>query len=152
MEREFLEDYKVGEKFISQARTVTETDIVSFAALTGDWSPLHTNMEYAKNTIFKERIAHGMLILAIGTALGLQLGQYVMVPKSFIAFYGMDNVRFINPVRIGDTIHCEAEVSEMGKKGKDRGILGYSVHIKNQRGEDVAVLSINFLCGRGKLQ
>ena len=62
----YLDDYKVGDRMVSPARTITESDIVNFAALTGDWHPLHTDVEYAARTPFKGRIAHGMLVLSIG--------------------------------------------------------------------------------------
>jgi 3-hydroxybutyryl-CoA dehydratase len=73
----------------SPGRTITETDIVMFAAFTGDWHPLHTNVEFAKKTIFGERIAHGMLTLCVGSALMFRLGMYAALPKSLIAFYGL---------------------------------------------------------------
>ena len=147
-DKEYYEDYKIGEKFISPGRTITEADIVNFAAHTGDWHPLHTDAEYAKNTVFKERIAHGLLILAIGNALGLRLGQHVMVPKSFIAFYGIDGLRFTNPVKIGDTIRLEWEVEDMTPKDNNRGILTYGYQVKNQRDEVVAVYTTKYLVGR----
>ena len=147
MEKLYFEDYEIGEKFISPGRTITETDIVIFAALTGDWHQLHTNAEYAKTTMFKERIAHGMLSLVVGTALFGRLGEYVLLPKSFIAFYGMDKVRLTNPVRIGDTIHCEATVTEKRDK-ETAGIIGYTVEIKNHSEEIVTSLILKIFCGK----
>jgi acyl dehydratase len=135
-EYEYLDDYAVGERFISPARTITEADIVNFAGITGDWHPLHTDVEYAAQTPYRERIAHGMLILSIGLALPLRLGGHSNFrPESFIAFYGMDNVRFMAPTKIGDTIHCEVEVTEIIVKGKSGGVLTTQNQIKNQRGE-----------------
>jgi acyl dehydratase len=147
MEKLHFEDYEIGEKFISSGRTITETDIVIYAALTGDWHQLHTNVEYAKTTVFKERIAHGMLTLVIGTALLGRLGEYVLLPKSFIAFYGMDKVRLTGPVKIGDTIHCEATVNEKRDK-ETAGIIGYTIEIKNQNEEIVASLVLKLFCGK----
>ena len=148
MEKLYYDDYTEGEVFISPGRTITETDIVMFAALTGDWHPLHTNDEYAKKTPFKERIAHGMLGLVIGSALMVRAGQYVILPKSFIAFYGMENVRFTAPIKIGDTIHCEAKIKSLTPKGKDRGIIEEEQVIKNHRGEDLIVFTTKILAGR----
>ncbi|MEA3221811.1 MAG: MaoC/PaaZ C-terminal domain-containing protein [Thermodesulfobacteriota bacterium] len=148
MEKVYLEDYSVGEKIISPARTITETDIVMFAALTGDWHPLHTNVEYAKEGPFGERIAHGMLTLCIGSALIFRLGMYVALPKSFIAFYGMDSVRFVGVVKIGDTIHCEVEVVALDIKDEKRGVIVSKNSIKNQRGEDAVVYTTRALVGR----
>lgn len=148
MEKEYFEDYRPGEKMVSPARTMTEADIVGFAGLTGDWHPLHTDVEYAKKTPFKERIAHGMLTLCIGSALPFRLGPYVAIPKSFIAFYGMDLVRFVGPCRIGDTIRCETEVIGLEEKDAARGVIVCRNSIKNQRGEDVVVYTTRALVGR----
>ena len=150
MEKESFEDYKIGEKFISPGRTITETDIVMFAAFTGDWHPLHTNVEYAEKTAFGQRIAHGMLTLCVGSALIFRLGAYVALPKSFIAFYGMDKVRFTGAVKIGDTIRCETEVVELQEKDDKRGVIVSQNNIKNQRGEDVVVYTTRALVGRSQ--
>jgi 3-hydroxybutyryl-CoA dehydratase len=147
-DRVFMEDYKVGERFVSPARTITETDITMFAAMTGDWHPLHTDAEFAKNYFFGERIAHGMLILSVGMALIFRLGPNVALPKSFIAFYGMDSVRFVGAVKIGDTIHCEAEVVGLNEKDERRGVIVAKNFIKNQRNEDVVIYLSRALVGR----
>lgn len=145
----YLDDYTVGEKILSPARTITEADIVNFAGFTGDWHPLHTDVVYAATTPFKERICHGMLTLNIGMALPFRLGSYSSyLPKSFIAFYGMDKVRFIAPTRIGDTIHCEVEVVEITNKDRERGVLTTQQYIKNQSGELLVTYIIKVLCGK----
>ncbi|MCX7817165.1 MAG: MaoC/PaaZ C-terminal domain-containing protein [Syntrophales bacterium] len=148
MEKEFFEDYKVGEVLVSPGRTITETDIVLFSAFTGDWHELHTNVEYAAKTPFGERIAHGMLGLTVGMALLFRLGPYVAVPKSFIAFYGMDTVRFTAPIKIGDTIHCEMTISALTEKDSKRGIIEAQNAIKNQKGETVIFFNTKILVGR----
>ena len=148
MEKVYMEDYQVGEKLITPGRTITEADLVMFSAFTGDWHPLHTNVEYASKTPFGERIAHGMLVLVVGSALAFRLGQYVFTPKSFIAFYGMDSIRFTGPVKIGDTIHLEVEIAELKGKDDKRGIVTSRNTIKNQRGEDCCVFVAKVLCGR----
>jgi len=148
LEKLYFDDYTIGEKFVSPARTITEADIVTFASLTGDWHPLHTDAEYAKSTPFGERIAHGMLTLAIGAALMFRLGEHVHLPKSFIAFYGMDSVRFYNPVKIGDTIHCEVEITALDVKDETRGVIAAFYKIQNQRNEDVVVFTARALAGR----
>lgn len=145
----YLDDYKVGDRMVSPARTITESDIVNFAALTGDWHPLHTDVEYATRTPFKGRIAHGMLVLSIGLSLPFRLGQYSSyLPKSFIAFYGMEGVRFTAPTRIGDTIRCEVEVIEITDKGKDAGVLTVRNRIVNQKDETAATFVMKLFCGK----
>ncbi|MGD1152897.1 MAG: MaoC/PaaZ C-terminal domain-containing protein [Syntrophales bacterium] len=148
MEKNYFEDYTLGEVFVSPGRTITETDIVMFSAFTGDWHPLHTDVVYAAQTPFKERIAHGMLSLVVGMALLFRLGPYVILPKSFIAFYGMENIRFTAPVKIGDTIHCEMKIKSLTEKDAKRGIVEAENIIKNQRNKDVIVYTTKILVGR----
>jgi len=100
-EMKYFEDFNVGDRIVTRGRTITEADIVMFSALSGDWHPLHTDVEYAKQGPFKERIAHGFLVLSVASGL-LPLSEIAI-----IAFYGMDKVRFIAPVRLLDTIHVE---------------------------------------------
>jgi 3-hydroxybutyryl-CoA dehydratase len=151
MEKNYFEDYRVGEVFVSPGRTITETDVVLFSAFTGDWHEIHTNVEYAAGTPFKGRIAHGMLSLVTGMALLFRLGPYVVLPRSFIAFYGMDGVRFTAPVRIGDTIHCEMKVTALSEKDAKRGIIEAQSSIKNQKGETAIVFTTMIIAGRKPL-
>lgn len=145
----YLDDYAVGEKINSPARTITEADIVNFAGFTGDWHPLHTDVEYAATTPFGGRITHGMLTLSIGMALPFRMGPYSSyLPKSFIAFYGMDEVRFTAPTRIGDTIRTEVEVIGITDKGKGKGILTVRSLVINQRNEPVVSFILKLFCGK----
>ncbi|MCX5914589.1 MAG: MaoC/PaaZ C-terminal domain-containing protein, partial [Deltaproteobacteria bacterium] len=84
----------------------------------------------------------------IGSALQLRLGPYASLPKYFIAFYGIDKVRFTNPVRIGDTIHSETEVMAADAKDDTRGVITAQSTIKNQRDEPCCVYTAKFLCAR----
>ena len=138
-QKSYFEDFKLGEKAVSPGRTVTETDIVMFAALSGDWSELHTNAEYMKNSVFGQRIAHGLLTLSIATGLALRTGGRGTI--DMLAFLGMDKVKFTNsPVFIGDTIRVELEVIEArtSQSRPDAGILKFRNTVKNQRDEEVA--------------
>ena len=131
----YFEDIEVGMKIESAARTVTETDIVMFAALTGDWNPIHTDAEFAKNTIFGQRIAHGLLTLSIVAGLLVRLG---LTERTIVAFYGIDKLRFTNPVFIGDTIKAVLEVvGKEDKKGKPYGVVVYDIKGVKQTGEVV---------------
>ncbi len=131
-ERQYLEDYELGEVFTSPARTITETDVVLFASLTGDWHPLHTDATYARTTEFGERIAHGMLTMSIGMVLIIRLGQNLYLPKHFIAMTGIDSLRFTAPVKLGDTIHSVNRVADLQIKDAARGVLQYESEIQNQ--------------------
>ena len=130
---DYFEDFQIGDKLITRGRTVSEADIVNFAALSGDWYRLHTDQEYAKKGPFGERIAHGLLVLSIASGLNPPYDTAV------VAFYGMDKVRFTAPTKIGDTIHVESEVVDKQDKGELGGVVSWRQSVKNQKGEDVAV-------------
>lgn len=130
----YFEEFTVGDEVISPGRTVTEADIVAFAAFSGDYNQLHTDAEYAKDTIFGERIAHGLLGLSIASGLAARLG---FIEGTAEAFRGL-NWKFRGPIKIGDTIHIEAQVArkkEMQRLGG--GIVVFDVAVINQRGETV---------------
>ena len=132
-EMRYFEDFQIGDKIVTRGRTITEADIVMFAAFTGDWHPLHTDVEYAKKGPFKERIAHGFLILSVASGL-LPLSEIAI-----IAFYGIDKLRFVNPVKLLDTIHVEFETVEKQEKDQRGGVITFQQTVRNQRGEEVAV-------------
>jgi len=135
---ESIPGIKVGEKFVSPGRTITEADIVMFAALTGDWTELHTNAEYAKKTVFGQRIAHGLLTLSVASGLALRARKVSSL--EVMALLGLNNVRFTAPVFIGDTIWVESEVAEArrSKSKPGAGIVRFRNVVKNQRDEVVA--------------
>lgn len=147
-ERNYLEDYELGEVFVSPARTITEADVVLFASLTGDWHPLHTDATYARTTVFGERIAHGMLTMSIGMVLVLRLGQNVYLPRHFIALSGIDGLRFTAPVRLGDTIHSVNRVAALDGKDATRGVLQYESEILNQDSKTVVRWTSRMLVAR----
>ena len=130
------EDFKVGDKFRTQGVTVTETHVVNWTSLTGDWYPLHTDEEWAKkNTAFGGRIVHGPLTFAL--AVGL-VGLSGIFEDSLIAWLGMDKMRLPRPVRIGDTIHVEPEVIDKKETSKsERGVTTFKYIVKNQKDEVV---------------
>jgi len=143
----YYDDFHVGETIITRGRTVTEADIVNFASLTGDFHPMHIDIEFAKKNQFGERIAHGMLVLSLAS--GLWSPEYIM-QWAFIAFYGMDKVRFISPVKINDTLHVELECLSKEEKDNNRGVLNFKHSVINQRDEVVAVCAIKFLVAKGE--
>jgi 3-hydroxybutyryl-CoA dehydratase len=95
-----------GARLTGRARTITEADLVSFAALTGDWHPQHSDAEWAAESRFGERIAHGMLVLSYS------IGMLGFDPERVVALRGLDSVTFKRPVAIGETIRVEAEVED----------------------------------------
>jgi len=130
---------RVGEKFVSPGRTITEADIVMFAALTGDWTELHTNAEYVKKTIFGQRIAHGLLTLSVASGLALRARR--LSSLEVVALLGLDDVKFTAPVFIGDTIWVESEVVEVrpSKSRPGTGVVRLRSVVRNQRNEVVVM-------------
>jgi acyl dehydratase len=130
----YFEEFTVGERFVTRGRTITEADIVAFAALTGDYNPLHVDAEFGKTTQFGERIAHGMLGASYAVGLIAALG---LTEGTVIAIVNM-TWDFSNPIKIGDTIHVDQTVKSMRETKKtDRGIIIFEVTLINQRGEVV---------------
>jgi acyl dehydratase len=131
--RRWFEEIEVGEEYESPGRTVTETDIVLFAGLSGDYNVLHTDAEFMKSSIFGERIAHGLLGLAI------QAGLFTRATQAYatIAFAGL-RWKFKGPIKIGDTIRVRAKVTAKKETAKaDRGVVTVERQVLNQRDEVV---------------
>jgi len=139
---QYFEGFQIGDRTVTRGRTVTEADIVNFAGVSGDWYPLHTDAEYAGNTPFGERIAHGMLVLSIAT------GLMPLHDLAIVAFYGMEKVRLLAPTKLADTVHVEAEVVEKQDKGDIGGVVSLKQSVKNQKGEAVAVSIMRILIAR----
>jgi len=117
----YFEDFEVGQIFGTPARTITSTDIVNFACLSGDFNEVHTNHEYCKSTPFGEPIAHGPLVYAIMG--GLQYASGIN-EGTLLALLQVDKWRMLSPVKHGDTLHMESKVLEKNETSKpDRGIV-----------------------------
>ncbi|UCD56172.1 MAG: dehydratase [Candidatus Hydrogenedentota bacterium] len=144
MFNKYFDEIKIGDKVVSRGRTIAEADLVNFSMLSADWFSLHSDAEYARNSMFGERIAHGLLVLSVAS------GLVPLEPEYTIAFYGMDRVRFINPTRIGDTLHVEGEVIEKEERNEQSGVVTYRQIVKNQRGEDVVASIMKVLMARKK--
>ena len=131
----YFEDFHPGQVFLSQARTVTEADVVTFAGWSWDTNPVHTDAESARNGRFGERIAHGVLGLSVAMGLASRLGVF---ESCSIALLGIDDWRFRRPLSIGDTVRCRVEIldTRLTSTG-DAGILGRRFTLLNQREEVV---------------
>jgi 3-hydroxybutyryl-CoA dehydratase len=130
------DDYQVGDHFVTGSRTVTEADIVSFCGLSGDFSPLHTDANYAKTTQYGERIAHGSLLISIASGLEFLL----LTPARHAgALYGFDRIRFVKAVPVGETVHVEGEVVELREKGDKFGVVTFHEQLLNSKGQVCAV-------------
>ena len=129
-----LDQFVRGETILTCSRTITESDVMMFAALTGDFSELHTNEEFARRTPFGERIAHGALVFSISVGLTVQTG---VLDGTLIAFARVQSLRFVKPVRIGDSIAVTKTVTAVEEKGPAQGLLTFDTRVRNQRGEVV---------------
>lgn len=131
----FFEDFVIGKTYVSGRRTVTSTDIVNFACLSGDMNAPHIDHEFCKTQPYGEPIAHGPLVLAI--AGGLQCLSGVN-DGTIVAMLGLDKLRIHLPVKHGDTLQVLFTPTEkrLTKKGH-QGIVSFDRQIRNQRGETV---------------
>ncbi|MBI1763941.1 MAG: MaoC family dehydratase N-terminal domain-containing protein [Acidobacteria bacterium] len=130
-----FDDYQLDEILLTRTRTITEADIVNFAGLSGDFHELHMSEEYAKRGPFGRRIAHGALVFSISTGLMIQMGA----SEHIIAFYGLDKLRFVKPVFIGDTLRVKKRVLELAAKDDQRGVVAFETTVLNQHDEPVIV-------------
>ena len=132
--KQYWEEYEIGYTRTSTGRTITESDIVIHAGQTGDFYPHHMDAEFAKNTPFGQRVAHGTLVLSVG------VGMLANEINDAAFSYGYDRVRFIAPVFIGDTIVSKAEIvakREHAKSPEKYGIVDEQVTGTKQSGEAV---------------
>jgi acyl dehydratase len=136
----YFEDFEIGQNLITAGRTITESDIVRFAGLTGDFTQIHTDATYAAGGPFGERVAHGLLAQSVAVGLAVQSG---VIEGTVIAFREL-TCKFSLPVFIGDTVHVKLEIVE--KKALPRlggGQVVMKFRVLNQ--EDKAVQRGNWL-------
>lgn len=144
-----FDELRVGERLLTARRTVTESDLVNFACLSGDHFYAHMDKIAAADSFFGERVAHGYFIVSAAAGLFVDAAQ-----GPVIANYGMDNLRFVEPVKIGDTIQVELTCKQKTPKPqKDpaqpaHGVVVWDIKVKNQRGELVATYDILTLVAR----
>lgn len=130
----YFEQFAVGDELVTAARTITETDIVSFAGLTGDYNQIHTDAEFAAKDTFGQRVAHGMLVQSIATGLAVQSG---IIEGTVLAFREQ-SAKFSLPVFIGDTVHVELTITEtkaLPRLGGGNINMKYAIY--NQHGKAV---------------
>ncbi len=146
--RKYFEQLEIGETLITKKRVITEADILSFAALSGDHFYAHMEDEVAKHSIFGQRVAHGYFI--VSAAAGLFVDP---APGPVLANYGLENLRFTQPVFVNDSIYvrltCKTKTAKELREGElPQGVVEWDVEVKNQKDETVAVYSILTLVQR----
>jgi len=135
----YFEEFQIGDEVTSTGRTITETDVVNFAALSGDWNLIHTDAEYSREHPFGQRVAHGLLVLSIASGLAVRMN---FLEGTTLAFRGISEWKMQRPVLIGDTIHVSLSVEEtkpMARLGG--GLVTFNVQVINQKDE---------VCQKGK--
>lgn len=127
----YFDEWVVGEEYVSPGRTITESDVVMFAATTGDYNQVHTNAELMKDSIFGQRIAHGLLGLAVSHGLWTRSGD---IEGNVIAFLGVDEWKFLGPIFFGDTIRTKVRVvaTKASSSKPDRGVVKCFLELINQ--------------------
>lgn len=126
----WFDQLELGATETTRARTVTEADIVNWCALTGDWFVLHSDKVYAEKSIFRQRLAPGLMILAFSGGLGVPPEA-----EAIVANYGTDRVRYPRPTFIGDTLHLEVEVEDLRERDAETGIATFRWDMVNQDGD-----------------
>lgn len=144
----FFDDFEVGQEWESLGRTVTEADIVNFAGLSGDFNPIHIDHEFARSTPFGKPIAHGLLVFAIGSGLGLYAP-----PLRTLAFLSIREWHFKEPVFVGDTIRVKSKVLEKKPRSRNRRAeVTWQRQIVNQHGRIVQEgVTLTLVQGRAAL-
>jgi 3-hydroxybutyryl-CoA dehydratase len=143
----YFEDFTVGQKFVTKARTITEADIVNFAGMSWDHNQLHTDAEYAASTLYGKRIAHGLLGVIAHAGL-----SYELTEESLLALLEL-TWQFKAPIYIGDTIHVEQTVKNLREsRSADRGILTFEKEVINQKDEVVQTGTTTILLARRATQ
>ena len=133
---------EVGERFETRARTIGEADITGFAALTGDTHPQHTDAEWAAQSRFGERIAHGLLVLSYAA------GLVPFDPERVVALRKVGDATFKQPVKIGDTVHVEGEVTQTRELDDEHGLVECRWKVVNQRGKLVMRATVELVWRR----
>jgi acyl dehydratase len=141
----FFEEIEADRRFTSPGRTVTEGDIMLFAGLTGDLTELHTNEAYAQQTSFGRRIAHGALVF--GMSIGLTTRMH-LVDDTLLALAGIDRLRFVQPVFIGDTLSVAKRAIEHRAIDPTRGVVVFETKVTNQDGATVLIYHDKLLLKR----
>ena len=131
----WFEEFETGQQLITAGRTITEADVINFAGLSGDFNPVHINAEFGKQSIYGERVAHGLLVLSIATGLLVQTG---MLDGTLGAFREINTWKFRLPVFIGDTVRVVMDVANTKAVPRlEGGLVDIKLDVTNQRDEVV---------------
>lgn len=133
-----FEATEIGDRTVTQGRTLTEADVVNFAGVSGDFNHLHTDAAAMADSAFGERIVHGALLFAVMTGL-LWQSRDEATREAVVAFYGVDRLRFTAPAYLGETVHAEVEVAEKTRRDHPEatGVVRYDTELRTDSGRTV---------------
>jgi len=137
-----FDELEAGAAFTTRGRTVTEADVVGFAALTGDWHPQHADAQWAAASPFGERIAHGLLVLSYAA------GLVPFDPARVLALRRVKDVVFKRPVRLGDTIRVEGKVAEVRPVDESAGLVAVALTVVGAAQQTVTKATVEVLWRR----
>ena len=142
----YFDDVEVGQEWESAGRTITEADVVNFAGISGDFNPIHMDHEFAKTTLFRKPIAHGLLVWSMSSGLGLY-----SPPMRTLAFLSVRDWHFREPVFVGDTVRMRVKVVAKEERGRGRrGEITWRRRVVNQEGRVVQEgVAVTLVEGRG---
>ena len=138
----YFDEFELGDRFATGSREISEADVVEFAVLTGDHNPLHLDEEFAAATRFGERVVHGMLTLSVTGGL-----RYPLNGDRLVCLYGIDKIRMVRPVLIGDAVRVEGEVTALTPKDAG-GVVTFAEEVLNQNDERVSIFERSALYRR----
>ena len=141
-----FDELAIGQTRTSRGRTMTETDVVNFCMLTGNWLEIHANAEFAKHALYGQRLVQGSLVFSIVNAL------IPFDPDVVEAFYGVDRLRFHKPTFIGDTLWAKTEITALEERDDRFGVVTSRLTGTNQRGESVMSCAFKLLIRRARLR
>lgn len=138
----YFEDFEVGATYVTNARTITEADVVQFACLTGDFHPVHVDAEFSKTSQFGQRVAHGLLGICYGVGM---INRWDLRVETNMAFIHVE-CNFLSSTKIGDTIHCKVTIAEKREwKKPGKGVIVFALEIINQRNEIISEAKLHEL-------
>jgi 3-hydroxybutyryl-CoA dehydratase len=137
-----FEALETGQEFTTRGRTVTEADVVSFAAVSGDWHPQHTDAQWSAASPFGERIAHGLLVVSLAS------GLVPFDPGRVVALRRVTDATFKRPVRFGDTLHVQGRIAELAPSSPETGLVTLAWSVVNQDGRTVCRAKVEVLWKR----
>jgi 3-hydroxybutyryl-CoA dehydratase len=129
-------------RFVTESRTIGQTDILAFAELTGDWHPQHTDAEWAASSLFGEQIAHGLLVVSCA------IGLVRFDPERVVALRRVGDAVFKQPVKVGDTIHVEGQAVGTRELDRETDLVEYRWKVLNQDGRMVLRMNVEVVWRR----